>query len=492
MQGRIAATLGISVVALLAPASAASATDFFVNSTTGNNANDCLSAGSPCLTIGLGTGALAKAADSEGNRVLLADGLYAENLTGSNAIRSGITLSSSDGDVDPKPVLAGPTSIDSTGGSIDHLELTTAADPVLQVSGPGMIADNAFTNNGSPPGVRIALVGGSGNVTIERNEFTNDLVGDDTAVAKVVSGLSLSVLNNEISDFWRGVFVSQGSPTVIRGNEITGIRDIGEGISIAGGLGHEITGNRIVDDAPAILAGTGILVGFFNAPASATLSRNRILGAFAEGISAFNTDALSSNSDVVDGSSFSLVAHDAIGAGNGNATVTNATFWDASADNMVAAGAHITLNSSITGDASTNNGGTCAISFSRGDATGTPGDLTDCNDFQTTDDPIFVNEALNDFHLQSTSPMIDAGDPASAAGLLDFDLEPRAMGGVGGCAPVPPRRDIGADEFVKAPAPGSACPAVITPVATTPAKKKCKKGRKLKKGKCVRKKRKKK
>jgi hypothetical protein len=57
-------------------------------------------------------------------------------------------------------------------------------------------------------------------------------------------------------------------------------------------------------------------------------------------------------------------------------------------------------------------------------------------------------------------------------------------------------RDIGADEFQ--PTTGVGCPAAVTPLPTantpTPTavpRKKCKKGRKLKKGKCVKKKRKK-
>jgi hypothetical protein len=37
------------------------------------------------------------------------------------------------------------------------------------------------------------------------------------------------------------------------------------------------------------------------------------------------------------------------------------------------------------------------------------------NVFDITDDPLFVDAAGNDYHLQSTSPCIDTGDPASAA-----------------------------------------------------------------------------
>jgi hypothetical protein len=59
-------------------------------------------------------------------------------------------------------------------------------------------------------------------------------------------------------------------------------------------------------------------------------------------------------------------------------------------------------------------------------------------------EPLFVNAALGDYHLRSDSPLIDAGDPASAAGGLDFDYDPRICDGAWtGLA----RVDIGADEF---------------------------------------------
>ena len=58
--------------------------------------------------------------------------------------------------------------------------------------------------------------------------------------------------------------------------------------------------------------------------------------------------------------------------------------------------------------------------------------------------PLLVDPANNDFHLQPTSPMIDAGTTAvpEPPGLptIDFEGDPR----ISGVAP-----DIGADEFVR-------------------------------------------
>jgi len=55
-------------------------------------------------------------------------------------------------------------------------------------------------------------------------------------------------------------------------------------------------------------------------------------------------------------------------------------------------------------------------------------------------DPVFANPATDDYHLQSISPCVNAGDPAGVppAPPIDIDSLPRPTGG---------RVDIGADEF---------------------------------------------
>jgi hypothetical protein len=96
---------------------------------------------------------------------------------------------------------------------------------------------------------------------------------------------------------------------------------------------------------------------------------------------------------------------------------------------------------------------------------------------------------MDDYHLLPGSPLIEAGNPdPPAAGALDLDGGMRAVDGNGDCTV---RRDVGADEFVTAP-PDCSSPPAATPAATAPAPRRCKKGQKLKKGKCVRKRRRKK
>jgi hypothetical protein len=55
-----------------------------------------------------------------------------------------------------------------------------------------------------------------------------------------------------------------------------------------------------------------------------------------------------------------------------------------------------------------------------------------------TNDPLFVNEAGGDFHLQTNSPCINSGNNAYAPGPTDLDGNPRIVGGT---------VDMGAYEF---------------------------------------------
>ncbi|MGH2983835.1 MAG: hypothetical protein ACRDK5_06240 [Solirubrobacterales bacterium] len=69
---------------------------------------------------------------------------------------------------------------------------------------------------------------------------------------------------------------------------------------------------------------------------------------------------------------------------------------------------------------------------------------------QTNLAPGFVDSVAGNFHLLSSSPLLDIGDPAALPpGELDIDGDVRALSALASCsAPDPGRRDIGADEFV--------------------------------------------
>lgn len=74
--------------------------------------------------------------------------------------------------------------------------------------------------------------------------------------------------------------------------------------------------------------------------------------------------------------------------------------------------------------------------------------LNDQGHNQSTD-PLFANPAAEDFHELAGSPTIDAGATDPLLGGLDFDGDPRVMGG----AP-----DIGADELAPSPSPPGSQP----------------------------------
>ena len=104
--------------------------------------------------------------------------------------------------------------------------------------------------------------------------------------------------------------------------------------------------------------------------------------------------------------------------------------------------------------------------------------------------PAFVNAANGDFRQRTTSAgTVDLGTaaalPAPGLGPSDLDGGPRTLG----AAP-----DIGAYEgtvFVPVPATPPPAASSVAAQPTSAATKKCRKGRKLKRGKCVKKKKKK-
>ena len=212
--------------------------------------------------------------------------------------------------------------------------------------------------------------------------------------------------------------------------------------------------------------------------AAVTSARNQAYG-LEYGFDFNDAPNLSMNGDVAAHNSvYGINSVDNLSGTGGDLDARNVTAWANDTDiNLY--DAELDLTSSIVQDPISGTGA-CDIAFSRGPTTS--GSV--CETFQTTADPAFVDPTIgiNNFHLTAGSPMIDMGSTVPPIpGTLDVDGDQRAIAGTcGGTA----RADIGADEFVPncTPPPGTTPP---------PPKKKCKKGRKLKKGKCVKKKRRK-
>jgi parallel beta-helix repeat protein len=289
------------------------------------------------------------------------------------------------------------------------------------------IRDNVISGNRACAGVGVSVRFGS--PLIQRNVITaNQQDGCSGGVGgggiALVGNATAQILDNTISD---NVMLSAsgggislfaaGTPTIrgniIAGNMATGTSPCakGGGIALVNVSDAVIAGNLIVGNSAACGGGLYWLV-----PSGARgprLVNNTIAdndaatgsGVFADG---FDAQAVLVNNIIV-----ALPGQTAVYCGN---------FNDANAP--------IFRSNDIWSPGAAAYGGICA------EQTGISGNISA--------DPLFVDAAAGDYHLQSASPAIDAGDRfAPNLPTTDVDGEPRALDGGSGQAAV----DMGADEF---------------------------------------------
>ncbi len=467
---RIAAALA-SAVLLVVPADALAA-DTYVDDDIGNDANLCTVPGAPCLTIGT---AIAKA--GSGDTVRVDGGAYGENV-GLSAGKSLVEENFNEGDGDSQAVVDGGALIainvasGDSAGTIRGLTVRSDAS-AISLQGPATVTDNLFDDTAG--GVGVNLLTGSNTASVANNTFT-DTAGDTDnriGVQSLAAG-SPTIAGNSLQNLSTAIHIANGAPTV-SGNIITGTRQ-------GGSAGNAL---RVLNDATPTIAANDIRnpdpgdntfgIDIFEAIATvddtgATLRRNEIYDHTTGVRTTDTTGAVTLNGDVLEGGDFGLVTVDG-GADNpnvGDASAANTTIFDHGTAELLPTASHVALDSTIVGASGIfpANGATCAISFSRGPATG-----SGCDNFQTTASPQFVNPGANDYHLQAGSPMIDAGNPANPGFVVDLDGGPRSVDG--NCDGTP-RRDIGADERA------TSCPAPPPAADTDPPETEITKAPKLK------------
>ena len=399
IRGFVGLATAIAIVAalLLAVPAVASAADTYANSDSGSNSNDCLSISTPCLTV---TYALSQS--GAGDTTFL-DGVFGEDVT----LGQGKSL-------EPVPDPVGQTqisgnvgiTIDPSGAGHVNGMFVTGYEAAMQVNGAVTIDDGVFGIELADPitGSDIKVQTDDPVVISNSRFYTADAGPSGSGITVDSPAASVEITHNVI-----GVF----SP---------GLQEFSSGIRVLDG-GADLLRNEIL--------GTDVAVRVTDSPLPVTLS-NDLIHDNTVGLQATDTSL------------------DTPPSTQGDVSATNETIFNSSDTDVRLDHTTLIMNSSIVGTPVDLVGaGACDISFSRGPVSSVG---SGCDGFDTNADPQFVNAVSGNYALQSSSPLIDIGDPTSPGlGAADFYGGPRELQGKA-CSTV--RRDIGAAEFDPGSPPG--------------------------------------
>ncbi len=272
----------------------------------------------------------------------------------------------------------------------------------------------------------------------------------------VIDGASPMIFRNVIRDndnFLNGgsggILVTNGSSPIILENSILN-NTAGPTVSAAGGItissssawieGNVIRGNRVIGDSGSNSAGLGIGLSTVTLVGN-LIVENRIfdlVGSYGAGLYAqASTVTMIGNTfsgNVAPDGGFGPGEGGAIYLSNGvQASISDTILWG----NVASVGQELFVtpvpSTMVTLSYCTIEGGVPGVAGG-GTLHEGPGVLSS--------DPLFVNPLSSDYHIQTGSPMLEVGDPASSLGT-DGDGDPRTLDGDGDRVA---RRDIGWDE----------------------------------------------
>jgi hypothetical protein len=443
-------------VALAVPTSAL-AQDTYVDRSDGDDASDtnnCRHKATPCATLthGLEEAGSGDAVFVGGDPVsfnapqTLTDGqsiVHKNFSTSSSVDTSGKTIVDTGSNGNPAIKVTGDA------GRIDGLTIRSQTLP-LQIGAKVTVKDDRFDEDAQIDNDVVVIGDSSPKLTNDTFIDPTPLTGsgkDQIAVSLQSSG-SPVVSKSDFEDFQIAVIAFGGGDPVIEKNDISGTHvaeTAGAGIDVYGaGEDAQIDDNRLHN--PSHAGGDTLNGVIVQLDAAVSLSRNRIEG-YTTGIGLDDSHGITklySNVIETKTSTTGLSLKDTAGTGPGDARVMSATIWG---DGLAVSvnSAALTLDSSIVGGdegIDPNGSASCSIEFSRGPqgASGPAG----CDEFATTKNPKLKSD---DYHLKSSSPMIDKGNPDNAIkNFKDIDGDNREVDGTGNCKGKE-RRDIGADEF---------------------------------------------
>jgi hypothetical protein len=437
----------------------------YVDGTSGEDLSDCTNSSVPCATIGFALG-LAEPGDT----TYVAAGIYSETLD----LAKNVTLVGGfEAGGWTRDISANPTILDGTGIVDSVFQISPGVDATVE----GFVVRNgtapgeggAFFINGATVVISATIVRdnaaashgggiwleGVSNLVLVNSKFLDNSAGErggglaasgsdagsvielrgvevlgNTAVSDG-GGLSLDsvptfitaslVLSNTSGASGGGIHGGelQVISCEIRGNEANGPGSVfGGGIAMSPvGDNFLLVRDSVVSDNQAV-GTTESIGGGINAERSrATIERTIVRGngaLYNAGVSLYQTVLTMTNSSIVANAGRGL-------SGEATGSLVNVTVADNQEVGVsvpISGGLAIT-NSILWGNAGTDyECSTCTLAYSDvgvGDTTGT-GNISQ--------DPLFVDAAGGDYHLQAGSPCIHAGTP-SGAPATDLEGTPR-------------------------------------------------------------------